>query len=475
MNGIAARQRDGACADRGAELGSRETVIAAWESFAAGADVDDDALRGVRPEILISWYRCRDEYRVDPELTQAPSATEVGDHSLDYRVVFAQLGGLAARVTPEVEALGGIVTVTDAEGRILACWGHPDALHRAEKSNLAPWATWSEWASGTNGMGTALESYHPLFVEGPEHWCQGFHGWSCAGIAVRDVVTDAPLAALNVSCYHARLPEATGEWLQSAAATVRDVLMRRERRSGDDLLAAFAQAASRASAPVAAVDIAGKVLAANEYAGPLLGVPAHAPAADPERRWVSQVAELATLAAQATAQARRDPSWIGSTHLYLPFTDSLLPVTVRPVLTAGRVIGLLLSGGPPTGEPLPPAIPLQRRHTLVDRIAGRRDGRLILLSPHEVRFAEADGNTVWLASDRGRLQAATHGLDHLEQQLAEAAFLRVHRRYLVNLRRIREVESGFKGALFVITDARPHETVPVSRRHAAQLRQALGV
>jgi hypothetical protein len=278
-----------------------------------------------------------------------------------------------------------------------------------------------------------------------------------------------------VARYRARLPEATGGWLQGAAATVRDVLLGRARRSGDELLAAFVQATARTSAPVAAVDIAGKVLAANEHASPLLGVPAHAPVTDPARRWVSEIAELGAVAAQATAQAQRDPQWVGSTHLYLPFTDSLLPVTVRPVFTAGKVIGLLLSGGPPTGEPLPPVIPLQRRHTPVDRIVGRRDGRLILLSPHEVRFAEADGNAVWLASDRGRLQAATHGLDHLERQLADVAFLRVHRRYLVNLRRIREVESGFKGALFVITDARPHETVPVSRRHAAQLRRALGV
>ena len=300
-------RQDGRCAHRGGEPGRPETIITAWESFAAGADIEDDTLRGVRPEILISWYRCRDEYRVDPELTQAPSATEVGDHCLDYRVVFAQLGGLAARASAEVEALGGIVTVTDAEGRILASWGHPDALRRADKSNLAPWATWSEWASGTNGMGTALESHHPTFVEGPEHWCQGFHEWSCAGIAVRDVVTDVPLAALNVSCPGTRVPEAMGEWLQGAAATVREVLLGRARRSGDDLLAAFAQATSRTSAPVAAVDIAGKVLAANEYASPLLGVPAQAPVTDPARRWVSHVTELGTLAAQATAQAQRDP------------------------------------------------------------------------------------------------------------------------------------------------------------------------
>ena len=70
---------------------------------------------------------------------------------------------------------------------------------------------------------------------------------------------------------------------------------------------------------------------------------------------------------------------------------------------------------------------------------------------------------------------ALHGLDNLERELHGNGFLRVHRRFLVNLRRIREIDQGFKGSLFLITDVRSHETVPVSRRHAPVLRRALGV
>ena len=43
---------------------SLKRTSAARERFAAGAD----SVRGVRPEILMSWYRCREEYRVDPGL-----------------------------------------------------------------------------------------------------------------------------------------------------------------------------------------------------------------------------------------------------------------------------------------------------------------------------------------------------------------------------------------------------------------------
>ncbi|MGH3263005.1 MAG: LytTR family DNA-binding domain-containing protein [Trebonia sp.] len=104
-----------------------------------------------------------------------------------------------------------------------------------------------------------------------------------------------------------------------------------------------------------------------------------------------------------------------------------------------------------------------------------RQDRWVLLEPAEIRFAEVDHNNVWLMSDQGRLLSASRGLDRLEDQLAETGFLRVHRRFLVNLNRIREIEQGFKGSLFLHTDTRTHESIPVARRHMTDVRRALGL
>ena len=104
-----------------------------------------------------------------------------------------------------------------------------------------------------------------------------------------------------------------------------------------------------------------------------------------------------------------------------------------------------------------------------------RDDRWVMLDPREIRFAEADRNHVWLQTDRGLLRAATRGLDRLQQQLEDKGFLRVHRRFLVNLSRVREIEQGFKGTLLLTTDVQSHETVPVARRHVPQLHQTLGL
>src|ERR1700752_5478471 len=69
-----------------------DETAAAWEHFVGGAD----SVPGVRPEILMSWYRCREEYGVNPRLDRAPAAAEAGPHSIEHDVVFAKLGGGAA-------------------------------------------------------------------------------------------------------------------------------------------------------------------------------------------------------------------------------------------------------------------------------------------------------------------------------------------------------------------------------------------
>ena len=129
-----------------------------------------------------SWYRCREQYHVDPGLSQAPPASALdessAEHTLEHEIVFAQLGSAAASIASEVESVGGVVTVTDGAGRILTVQGDKATLSRARESNMAPWSCWSEWATGTNGMGTALEAPGPVLITGPEHWCTAFRSGS---------------------------------------------------------------------------------------------------------------------------------------------------------------------------------------------------------------------------------------------------------------------------------------------------------
>jgi hypothetical protein len=453
---------------------SAKEVARAWENFAAGENVET----GVRPEILASWYRCRDRYDVDRTLDVAPGAEGDEAQRLDNGVIFTALGGLGALAGQEVERDGAVVTVTDGDGRVLGSWGDPTAQRRAELHNLAPWSSWSEECTGTNGMGTSLEVSGPVTVTGPEHWCEAFHQWACAGTSVRDVVTGAPVASINISRWNASLSERVPSWLTQAAACVEQEIYRRAIYEADKVIAEFTRKCAQAGGSFMAMDRGGNVLAANESAVTMLGLPAKsritAGATEPAERWTPDIAGLPEVLRWAKDRAQGSPEWSGYARLPVCPGEEPTPLTMRPVVDASHVVGMLCAFGVQEGEAYEGGVddvvgPLPRC------VIGMRNDRLVLLAPSEIRYAEADRNIVWLVTERGRIQAATRGLDNVERSLGSYGFRRVHRRFLVNLRRVAEIERGIKGELFLIMDSRSHEFVPVSRRHAPDLRRMLGV
>lgn len=450
---------------------SDATVHQAWERFAGG----EDELSGVRPEVAISWHRCRDQYRVDPNLAKAPAAVAEADHALEHDVVIAELGFRAAAMAHEVSTVGGIVTITDGIGRVLAQWGDQGTRTVAAEANLAQWFCWSEGAAGTNGMGTALMSYSPVLIRGAEHWCQAFHDWTCAGVAVRDVVTGNPVAVLNISNWRGELPGTVGTWLGNAATMTQRILRQRARDDGAELMAAFNHSRSGSSATLAAVDPAGRIVLADDTAGVLLGVPGSTPAPDAAVRWKPELPEFIQAARYASEQAARNPDWTGSTQIFTRLTNEPTSISFRPVFLSGHLVGNVVTFGVSEGPPLPGAGENAPARMQPRRMVATRENRTILLRTPEVSFAQSDGNDVWLSTDEGPLRSASLGLDRLEAELSDSGFLRVHRQYVVNLSRVREVERRDKGELVLVMDDRAATMVPVSRRNTPTVRRALEI
>jgi hypothetical protein len=138
-------------------------------------------------------------------------------------------------------------------------------------------------------------------------------------------------------------------------------------------------------------------------------------------------------------------------------------LTIRPVHRGGRLRGVLVGAADPP-RPDAPALP---------RVIGMHGDHILLLAPQEVRVAEADGATVWLLTERGRLRCGERGLTRLEERLSDHGFLRVHRHYLVNLRRVREIAPTFRGGMSLVLDGPDRPAVPVSRRRSAYVRARL--
>jgi len=199
------------------------------------------------------------------------------------------------------------------------------------------------------------------------------------------------------------------------------------------------------------------------------------PAVDPTVRWNPGLPELIGATRYASKQAAHNPDWVGSTQIFTHLADEPTSISFRPVFLSGHLIGSLVSFGVSDGAQLPQAEGSPHPRLQPRRLVATRDNRMVLLRLPEVSFAESEGNDVWLSTDQGRLRAASQGLDKLDGELADAGFLRVHRRYVVNLSRIREIERGLKGELFLVMDDRTNKMVPVSRRNAPAVRRALDI
>lgn len=107
----------------------------------------------------------------------------------------------------------------------------------------------------------------------------------------------------------------------------------------------------------------------------------------------------------------------------------------------------------------------------LDRVAVRVDGVLKVIRTADVDWLETDGNYIRLhvggASHLLRMTAAA-----IEPQLDPRAFIRVHRRFIVNVDRIVEVQPWFAGDAILVL--RNGAKVRVSRTYRERLHARLG-
>jgi two-component system LytT family response regulator len=134
-------------------------------------------------------------------------------------------------------------------------------------------------------------------------------------------------------------------------------------------------------------------------------------------------------------------------RFWAAFRRATETVAMRSVLGAGRKLASLLQDmdqGRPTVEQPPPE---PARH--IERIAVRADGRIFFVRPGEVDWCESAGNYVKLHVGR-TVHVIRETLSNLEERLDPSAFVRIHRRLIVNVDRIHELQPWFGGDQIVI-------------------------
>ena len=110
----------------------------------------------------------------------------------------------------------------------------------------------------------------------------------------------------------------------------------------------------------------------------------------------------------------------------------------------------------------------------VDRIPVEKAGKKLLINVSDILYVMAKDDYSYLYTSTDRY-LSTISLAQLETKLEPAGFFRIHRRYLVNLARVKEVVPMYGGTLLLTLADDAATQIPVSRRRVPALKKALGL
>jgi two-component system LytT family response regulator/two-component system response regulator LytT len=105
------------------------------------------------------------------------------------------------------------------------------------------------------------------------------------------------------------------------------------------------------------------------------------------------------------------------------------------------------------------------------KLAVRSNNRHFIVDANEVIYATIDNGLITLVTTNLEGHSNYRTIEDLQAALDKEQFWRVHRSYLVNINRIKEVVPWFKSSYQLRMDDKKHSEVPVSRVQTRRLRE----
>jgi two-component system, LytTR family, response regulator LytT len=169
---------------------------------------------------------------------------------------------------------------------------------------------------------------------------------------------------------------------------------------------------------------------------------------------------MATAYDQYAVEAFR---WEALDYLLKPVDKERLTVAVE---RARKAVADRVKAEQP--EPAQPKPALQRSKLLV-----RSNQRNFIVDAQDVVYATIDDGLITVVANNLEGQSNYRTIEELQSNLDPDTFWRVHRSYLVNIHRIKEVIPWFKSSFQLRMDDKKQTEIPVSRVQTKRLRALL--
>jgi len=120
-----------------------------------------------------------------------------------------------------------------------------------------------------------------------------------------------------------------------------------------------------------------------------------------------------------------------------------------------------------------PALPVARSGPARTKLLVKSSGRNFIVDAQEVIYATINDGLITVVTPAVEGESSYRTIEELQSNLDPEIFWRVHRSFLVNINRIKEVIPWFKSSFQLRMDDRKHTEVPVSRVQTKRLRSLL--
>lgn len=119
-------------------------------------------------------------------------------------------------------------------------------------------------------------------------------------------------------------------------------------------------------------------------------------------------------------------------------------------------------------------VALQQTKVNVNKLPVLKSGKILLINYNEIIYATTDAGTVTIvtAEERYEYQGT---LTEIEERTCQTPLVRVHKSYIVNMDKIKEVIPWFKGTYWLKVDHPSKIEIPVSKSQIKTIKELLGL
>lgn len=119
-------------------------------------------------------------------------------------------------------------------------------------------------------------------------------------------------------------------------------------------------------------------------------------------------------------------------------------------------------------------IALQQTKVNVNKLPALKSGKIMLINYDEIIYATTDAGTVTIVTDKERYEYQGT-LTEIEERTRQTQFVRVHKSYVVNMDKVKEVIPWFKGTYWLKVDHPSNIEIPVSKSQIKTIKELLGL